>query len=808
MIKTKEILKEQDGIFIHVDKVSKDSISGWIGGQNILDLNNLKITVDRSEERYPELIYRPDVVEKGYSKISLCGFSMENLFLGNSSILEFFLTDKIIGAFMVADDDVNNSDLNPINSNELINLLNKFLDEKKQSGKGEEELLWNIFKIKESQQSNSDNTNLWLAALLVARNNLNDPFGVKTLLNIIEKDQNYESIQKFIPKIASCSINSSALDSRTSVTKKDVTISEFQNYKTAFDFTDFINYLKTGSNFSGIQRLQLVILLENIKNKKNPEDFLIFYYDNESATFYRINNKNLFLIVKHKENLIKSDFVSLAWMLRYIVLGETLLINKIYVENLILVGLPTNHIFEHYLEDFIRITRAKFYPIVHDLIPIENPYFVSVGFYSNFYNYLNVVRKNSHRILTVSNYIKNKLCSYFNLSENYIDLVFNGSDFFEYWEINSNSILNSLKLSQNNHKKNKFTNVSILVPENFFMCIGGNDFRKNYLSLVWVWDLLTSQWGVDTPYIVVVGADSNATSYFNSLSKLEAKISEKIIFLTNISDENLKILYQKCRGVLIPSLSEGCGLPALEAKFFEKPLIYNTGTSLNEASDGYGSEVNFAEPSSVVQAINRILQNSEISGLLKRVTYTKWKDFYKQLIKQIDANLEGRHLIDKNTLLVKPGNLYAGNLEKFSFDGSRKNLNFKQIPQCCFDYTWNLDRQNPITWSRHPASKLYLGNVASISKVKICLSLSKESLQTMSEMGIKPLLTIEQGSIEKKQPIYCIEKMDILGDQLDFEFNFFIPKEQKNDWYLKFFLEGSQVCDGSEIIGFRFIECY
>ncbi len=59
----------------------------------------------------------------------------------------------------------------------------------------------------------------------------------------------------------------------------------------------------------------------------------------------------------------------------------------------------------------------------------------------------------------------------------------------------------------------------------------------------------------------------------NSLIKLAGKNKLKVLFLTNLSDSQLKYLYQKSQGLIMPQ-REDFGLAALEACCFYKPIIF------------------------------------------------------------------------------------------------------------------------------------------------------------------------------------------------------------------------------------------
>lgn len=61
-----------------------------------------------------------------------------------------------------------------------------------------------------------------------------------------------------------------------------------------------------------------------------------------------------------------------------------------------------------------------------------------------------------------------------------------------------------------------------------------------------------------------------------------------ITVLTYISDDELRELYMTCRALLIPSVYEGFGLPALEAMATGAPVMASKATALEEVVGNTG----------------------------------------------------------------------------------------------------------------------------------------------------------------------------------------------------------------------------
>jgi glycosyltransferase involved in cell wall biosynthesis len=91
----------------------------------------------------------------------------------------------------------------------------------------------------------------------------------------------------------------------------------------------------------------------------------------------------------------------------------------------------------------------------------------------------------------------------------------------------------------------------------------------------------------------------------------ERRVREKgitdVVFTGFISDAQLRWLYEHCRAYIFPSLSEGFGLPGLEAMAHGAPVVSSNATCLPEV---YGDAAEYFDPTiiqSMVSAIDRVL---------------------------------------------------------------------------------------------------------------------------------------------------------------------------------------------------------
>jgi glycosyltransferase involved in cell wall biosynthesis len=139
-------------------------------------------------------------------------------------------------------------------------------------------------------------------------------------------------------------------------------------------------------------------------------------------------------------------------------------------------------------------------------------------------------------IITVSNATKQEITNHLRINPSKISVIYEGID--------------------GNIENSKLKDFS---SEKYFLYVGNAYPHKNLKRLLKAFISLNS----DAKLVLVLKKDN----FYNKL-KQEVKrldLSENIIFLQNVSDRELGNLYKKALALILPSLMEGFGLPALEA---------------------------------------------------------------------------------------------------------------------------------------------------------------------------------------------------------------------------------------------------
>src|SRR5690606_41666563 len=86
---------------------------------------------------------------------------------------------------------------------------------------------------------------------------------------------------------------------------------------------------------------------------------------------------------------------------------------------------------------------------------------------------------------------------------------------------------------------------------------------------------------------------------------IDEQVSKSIIWLENISNDELKLYYKYCELFVFPSFAEGFGIPPLEAMVYKKKMLCANSTAM--ADFGLPDEVTF-DPHDVNEIKTKIEQ--------------------------------------------------------------------------------------------------------------------------------------------------------------------------------------------------------
>lgn len=148
-----------------------------------------------------------------------------------------------------------------------------------------------------------------------------------------------------------------------------------------------------------------------------------------------------------------------------------------------------------------------------------------------------------------------------------------------------------------------------LPKEPFLLYVGGFNPHKNLATLVRAFSRLAPRWP-DLKLLLVGNHRSDAfKGVAGAIEQLAARLglAERVVFTGFVPDDELCRLYNRAAMVVLPSLEEGFGLPALEAMACGTPIVATAGHAVEEVAREAGIFVDGASESALAEAIEQLL---------------------------------------------------------------------------------------------------------------------------------------------------------------------------------------------------------
>ncbi|MEI9913704.1 MAG: glycosyltransferase family 1 protein [Candidatus Saccharibacteria bacterium] len=179
-----------------------------------------------------------------------------------------------------------------------------------------------------------------------------------------------------------------------------------------------------------------------------------------------------------------------------------------------------------------------------------------------------------------------------------------------------------------------------LVGKNFIMYVGRPFPHKNLNRLIDAFEILQ----IKHPDLRLVLVGKKDANYDLIEAQAKSKVIKNIIFTDFVSEGQLRWLYENCGAYVFPSLSEGFGLPAMEAMVHGAPVASSNATCLPEV---YGEAVQYFNPTDVndmADNIARVLDDKELRDKLikkgrKQAAKYSWERMAKQTLAVYDKVL-------------------------------------------------------------------------------------------------------------------------------------------------------------------------
>jgi glycosyltransferase involved in cell wall biosynthesis len=200
------------------------------------------------------------------------------------------------------------------------------------------------------------------------------------------------------------------------------------------------------------------------------------------------------------------------------------------------------------------------------------------------------VARKSFRVITPTEFVKRDVATFTGVPEDKITVTYESADAIQ-------------------DPAEPFTGLD---GKPFIMYIGRPTPHKNLWRLVEAFKYLQKQ----HPELRLVLAGKTDNNYQQIADRAKAEQITNIIFTDFISEGQLRWLYEHTTAYIYPSLSEGFGLPGLEAMIHHAPVVSSNATCLPEV---YGEAAIYFNPLDVgdmAQKINDVISDKVLAKQL------------------------------------------------------------------------------------------------------------------------------------------------------------------------------------------------
>jgi glycosyltransferase involved in cell wall biosynthesis len=276
--------------------------------------------------------------------------------------------------------------------------------------------------------------------------------------------------------------------------------------------------------------------------------------------------------------------------------------------------------------------RSRSFTYLHDICFVTHPQLVQPDNQRMLAKNVPRYIRQTDYVVTVTNAARKNIISTFNVDPQKVVVVYNAANQSVYGRAYSLQ-----EIAKTQHKYG-------VENQKYFLFIGNVEPRKNLERLLKAVMTLPKQFG-----IVFVGSDGWLNEEFLKLAA-EARQQGRVVIKPNsfVDDHDLAILLHGSIGLVMPSIDEGFGMPALEGLTAGKPVIVSDIPQLREVVSEAGIYCDPYKPASIAKALSQVvhMSNEERETFAQkgrqRAKYFSWEDSAKKLsvlLEEVDKQL-------------------------------------------------------------------------------------------------------------------------------------------------------------------------
>jgi glycosyltransferase involved in cell wall biosynthesis len=226
----------------------------------------------------------------------------------------------------------------------------------------------------------------------------------------------------------------------------------------------------------------------------------------------------------------------------------------------------------------------------------------------------------SRKIIAVSKNTKKELIEKLNAPARKIKVIYEGAD-------------QQFKMIKNEKKRQAILK-KYQIKKSYLIYLGQGRAHKNLPRLIEGFSQAIRQ-GLDAQ-LILVGRQDRGTVNLERLVK-QLGMSKRIILTGFVSDDELPYLYRSATAYVFPSLSEGFGLPPLEAMACGIPVISSNASCMPEVLEEAALYFDPFDPQDIARAIKKIMSDGKLRREMikkgfKQVKKYSWQKMAKETL--------------------------------------------------------------------------------------------------------------------------------------------------------------------------------
>jgi glycosyltransferase involved in cell wall biosynthesis len=150
-----------------------------------------------------------------------------------------------------------------------------------------------------------------------------------------------------------------------------------------------------------------------------------------------------------------------------------------------------------------------------------------------------------------------------------------------------------------------------LEPGGFVLFVSSIEPRKNHMMAFRAWQAMIARDAAGTPDLICVGNGGWLNGPIHAMLQDDPGLANKVQILSDVSDEELALLYRQCRLTIYPSHYEGWGMPVTEALCHGKVPVVTRCSSLTEAGGDFAVYVTPDDAVGLAETIQDLWLNPE-----------------------------------------------------------------------------------------------------------------------------------------------------------------------------------------------------